>query len=465
MSMAEGPHKNHFLGEPLASKVKRRKSHELLKAKKIRVLDIEVTSHSTLHSSEGVVICKDSFNCAKEENVEELHEQGVVVCSQLNIQCNREVLPSVSHMLTFNKPKCSEKIKARFHRFHLPPKLIMFPDDKNKISFSPNLKMLHPIQIGILLESLSNSEVMIVLSFLLVSVLCYDDPVIGLLTQELPESFQQAFPNYTSYVAASYVKAIEGSGGRVVPIFIGQNESYYRKQVSVLNGIVIPGGTAKFSDKNGYAEAGTYIFNLAVQANQQGDHFPIYGVCLGFELLLHLGNNGKELRTSCKCESIGLPLKFLPGFRQSRLYGNANVEILTIISSTSVTSNHHVFCITPQNMSTTGLKNEWKTLSLNTDENGLIFVSSVESIIYPFAGTQFHPEKNAYEWEKSQNNPHSRNAILSARHFYDWIVNEASKSEHSFESELEKNNALIGNYPKFFSGKQGLYFEEIYLFK
>jgi hypothetical protein len=41
----------------------------------------------------------------------------------------------------------------------------------------------------------------------------------GILSQELSEYMQEKFPgNYTSYIAASYVKYIEGAGARVVPI-------------------------------------------------------------------------------------------------------------------------------------------------------------------------------------------------------------------------------------------------------
>ncbi|XP_075235426.1 gamma-glutamyl hydrolase A-like [Lycorma delicatula] len=308
-------------------------------------------------------------------------------------------------------------------------------------------------------------ESLIISSLLFTLSSCHEGPVIGILTEELLHSLQNQYPNYTSYIAASYVKAIEGSGARVAPILIGQSEAYYRKQISVLNGIVFPGGACLFDNPNGYADAGATIFKIAKEVNKNGDYFPILGVCLGFELLLHLANGGNELRTRCSSENVGLPLKFVPGFRNSRLYGQASIEILSILSSLSVTSNHHRYCITPKNMTRTGLDKEWKILSLNMDKNGLIFVSSIESIDMPFVGIQFHPEKNSYEWKKSQNNPHSRKAVLSARHFYDWIANEASKNEHSYPSESDKTNALIENYSVFYTGKQGASYEEVYLFK
>ena len=40
----------------------------------------------------------------------------------------------------------------------------------------------------------------------------------GILSQELTEYMQEKFGNYTSYIAASYVKHVESAGARVVPI-------------------------------------------------------------------------------------------------------------------------------------------------------------------------------------------------------------------------------------------------------
>lgn len=86
----------------------------------------------------------------------------------------------------------------------------------------------------------------------------------------------------------------------------------------------------------------TIVKSNIFQINQKGDYFPILGVCLGFELLLHLGNNKKELRARCQSENVGLPLDFLPGFRNSRLYSKASIEVLSILASLPVTSNHHM---------------------------------------------------------------------------------------------------------------------------
>ena len=51
----------------------------------------------------------------------------------------------------------------------------------------------------------------------------------------------------------------------------------------------------------------------------------------------------------------------------------------------------------------------WKLLSVNTDTEGLEFISTMEAENYPFYASQFHPEKNSFEWANgSPAIPHTR---------------------------------------------------------
>ena len=52
-------------------------------------------------------------------------------------------------------------------------------------------------------------------------VLCdNNNPIIGVMTQEVGDAFQVLYPGlYHSHLAASYVKLLEASGARVVPIW------------------------------------------------------------------------------------------------------------------------------------------------------------------------------------------------------------------------------------------------------
>lgn len=55
---------------------------------------------------------------------------------------------------------------------------------------------------------------------LLEAVPINDEPIIGVLTQEQSYYLDGKFPGqFSSYIAASYVKFVEGGGARVVPIW------------------------------------------------------------------------------------------------------------------------------------------------------------------------------------------------------------------------------------------------------
>ena len=124
-----------------------------------------------------------------------------------------------------------------------------------------------------------------------------------------------------------------------------------------------------------------------------------------------------------------------------------------------------IYCVTEKNLTQFGLNKNWRILSSNKDEkNNLTFISSLESIRYPFVGLQFHPEKNIFEWRKDRNYPHSPNAISVSRYFYDWLVTQAKQNDNSFKSEEEMYKSLIDNFNSIStSGK--LIYDNIYLFE
>ncbi|KPP72969.1 gamma-glutamyl hydrolase-like, partial [Scleropages formosus] len=224
-----------------------------------------------------------------------------------------------------------------------------------------------------------------------------DEPIVGVLAQELSSSRHSG----SSYIAASYVKYLEMAGARVVPVKL-----------------LIPGGGANLIS-SGYAKAAKIFYELAVKANSQGDYFPIWGTCLGFEELSYLTSK-KFLLSKTNTTGLALPLIFTNGSRESRMFKGFPEDVLRSLASEPITENSH----------------EW---SLTLEE-------------FPFYGTQWHPEKNAYEWTKPYI-PQSPSAIKMMFFMADFFVNEARKSFHRFSSEKEKAESLIYNYSPVYTGK------------
>src|SRR6185437_2695920 len=110
-----------------------------------------------------------------------------------------------------------------------------------------------------------------------------DRPVIGILTVDYNGTYKKYHEGY-SYLPASYAKFIESAGGRVVPILLKQTEQYYQDIFENTNGLLIPGGGTDLLTSE-YAKAGKILWDLANAGNLRGDMYPIWGTCLGYELL------------------------------------------------------------------------------------------------------------------------------------------------------------------------------------
>ena len=62
----------------------------------------------------------------------------------------------------------------------------------------------------------------------------------------------------------------------------------------------------------GYSKAGKLFYDMAREAyDSRGDFFPIWGTCLGFELLALFAVDGQENLKACSSQQQALPLSTL----------------------------------------------------------------------------------------------------------------------------------------------------------
>lgn len=138
--------------------------------------------------------------------------------------------------------------------------------------------------------------------------------------------------------------------------------------IKIFCSVLLPGGATYFNQSHGYADAGRHIYEIAMEVNNNGTYFPIWGTCLGFELLVYLSANSTEPRTYCSSSSQALPLEFKDSkfrsferkfrkfvffclfidFNKSRLFRNASENIINILKNYAVTSNFHLYCFTEE---------------------------------------------------------------------------------------------------------------------
>jgi len=301
-------------------------------------------------------------------------------------------------------------------------------------------------------------------------------PIIGILAQEPGRLMRGAmeekgWSNVTSYIAASYVKSFQSAGAQVVPIMINKEPEYYQMMARSLNGIVFPGGGAAITKRSGYGRAGAQLYELVMAANRGGNHLPLWTTCLGFEMLMHLASGVQSNRTGhvlsrCSASNVKDPLTFRPEAKDSQMFGKMPLRLLAALETQNVTSNFHKFCVFEETFERLGLNNEYLLLSTTPDIHGVEYISTVEHKHFPIFGTQWHPEKPAYEWRDGLPGiPKTPEALQVNARLMDMYMDRVRRNNNTFIPTGAESPFLISNYATF--PVQQLYrssFMEVYFF-
>ncbi|XP_006055982.1 gamma-glutamyl hydrolase isoform X2 [Bos indicus x Bos taurus] len=238
-------------------------------------------------------------------------------------------------------------------------------------------------------------------------------PIIGILMQKCHNKNMRALGKY--YIAASYVKFLESAGARVVPVRLDLKNEEYEKLFKSINGVLFPGGSVNLM-RSGYARVAKMFYNLSIKSFGEGDYFPVWGTCLGFEELIYLVS-GESLLTLTDTVGIKLPLNFSRGTLQSRMFQNFPADLLLSLAVEPLTAHFHKWSLSVMNFTKNEkLKAFFSILTTNTDGN-IDFISTME----------------------------------------------ARKSNHHFESDVEETKALIYQYRPTYTGNVSS-FQQSYIF-
>ena len=197
-------------------------------------------------------------------------------------------------------------------------------------------------------------------------------PIIAVLAQLTSQDV------HYSYIAASYVKYLESAGARVVPVLKDLTPEDITKLFSHVNGVFFPGGGVSWYTSAYYKHAKQF-YQLAVQANKRGDHFPMWGTCLGFEALSIITAGTKDILSPFKAVDVTLSLNYTSEAKKSRLFKNMPEWLYKAIGNEKLTYNHHKYGVSSKTYDTNrDLKRFFNVLSTNTDPDGNTFVSTIE---------------------------------------------------------------------------------------
>ena len=158
-----------------------------------------------------------------------------------------------------------------------------------------------------------------------------------------------------------------------------------------LDGVLFPGGNGDEM----YKAKSQYIWEKAIEFNDSGQFFPLWGTCQGFEYMaIFAADEGDDVLSTLEAENISLNLKFVVDPNETKMFREAS-EKSKLFEEENVTVNFHSYGIAPDKFETDkGLKEMFMLTSISHDnEMDSTFAATMESPHYPFFGTQFHPEK------------------------------------------------------------------------
>lgn len=300
-------------------------------------------------------------------------------------------------------------------------------------------------------------------------------PVIGIITEVLRD-YKRFVDTKQLHIAASYVKWIEMAGAQVIPVLLNQDDRYYERIFQQTNGLLFPGGDNLLdpNKRTPMMEAAKKLYKMAVDANDRGDFYPIWGTCLGLELLTVLTSN-RNVLSLCSANDLSLGVEFTTRGKMFAKSTYSNLDYLSedyskvvmdTLATGNLTYNFHHKCLTDSDLREARLENFYRPLAYSNDTSGLKFIAIIEAIRYPFYGVQFHPEKAPFEFivKRSQRNiPHSRRAIAVSRFFADFFVMQAQLSGHQSSNSSTGRDLIYSFDPMYTAPKEDMY-EQRYLF-
>ena len=245
-------------------------------------------------------------------------------------------------------------------------------------------------------------------------------PVIGIYPQ-VSASYLTAYKEWVAQEGADWIVLPEKfSGEQLEHIFLSTN------------GFLIPGGDASLS------ASARALVERAIQGNQAGDYYPVWGTCDGFEWLMQIFGGMGDIVSGFDSEYMPANLIFTPAGKASRLYAGANFSLLNWLATENITYNAHHAGITPQSAAgNKGLTQSIDVLTTSIDRKGKPYVAQFEAKALPIYGNQFHPEKIQFVHSSEDKDiPRTPEAVAGARYLANFFVSEARKSNHTAPPDL-----------------------------
>ena len=158
-----------------------------------------------------------------------------------------------------------------------------------------------------------------------------------------------------------------------------------------------------------YTKTSEIIFNYSKNHTDEGDYFPLIGICQGFQLLNILQSEDKHvLKRSNSIKTINdTLLPFLDNYGESRWFSQLGEDKEWVYSHEKLVTNLHNWGIYLGDYlyERKELRNFYRIITYEEDDDRRYIVTAIEAYDYPIYAVQFHPERTFYRYTEMDNYP------------------------------------------------------------
>jgi gamma-glutamyl hydrolase len=176
------------------------------------------------------------------------------------------------------------------------------------------------------------------------------------------------------------------------------------------------------------------VLKYGISENKKGNVFPIWGTCLGMQLLAYL-TSGYDAKAIAPVRGEVATRNTLSIQSQNTLFTGLSSDLLNRLQSgVGVLYFNHHYAVTKQYYDNSPLLRAfWNVEAYTTTSYSEEFLSVFKAKDYPFYGVQFHPEKNLFEWKVYADRSDSGAEIVQI--LSNRFVEQARQSKGSFSND------------------------------
>lgn len=278
----------------------------------------------------------------------------------------------------------------------------------------------------------------VLLFFIITFSFSKNRPIIGILSNITP-------PNTTtignqSEIWGGYVRWLEQAGAEVVAIHPWCSPKELELILQQINGIMFMGIFKSINLTLPFEKTINLIFDNVLKMNKQGDYFPLWSTCFGYETILaHVAGDSNIIKRYESLKKFDKNEITEKGYK-SKLFSNFVQKDFDNFNKKNSTYQIHTLSIGKEDFSKNqNLTNFFEVTSYGITNKGETYVNSVESKQFPIYGVQYHPEVIPYARNLNGEGQHTIERMRISQLNGIFFIDEVNKNTHFFNKEKLQN--------------------------